>query len=131
MTSKVQILEAPRGLASLDETGVKPGSRLGSPPLFAPHGVSAAAHHPDTQPPCMQLYFLSFFFFFPSHFRRQVSFEEGYGNYYTGESQQRLPWAVLKPMQRELALPFAAGAPAKTADPLWGFSFEVAAHKRK
>lgn len=35
----------------------------GQPPILAACGVSAAAHHPDTQPPCVQLSYLAFLTF--------------------------------------------------------------------
>lgn len=50
----------------------------GQHPFLAPHGVSAAAHHPEIQHPCVQLPLLAFL---PGS---QLCFEEGYGDYYNG-----------------------------------------------
>lgn len=87
----------------------------GQHPLLVPHGVSAAATIPKfSLLVCNCLFWL--FFLDPS-----CAVRKGMGIIITGESQQWSPQAVLEPVQRELTLPFAAGAPEKAADPFCFF----------
>lgn len=73
MIFNVQILETLRSWTSLGVTEVKPNSHLGSTPSLILHGGSAIAHHPNTQPPCMQLSFLSFLtFWIPAVFLGRI-----------------------------------------------------------
>lgn len=127
MTSQVQILKTPRGWVSLGVTGAKPNGCLGSTHSLHLMGFLLLPTIPKFSIlVCNCLFWL--FFLDPS-----CALRKGMGIIITGESQQWSPQAVLEPVQRELTLPFAAGAPEKAADPfcLFFFFFKVAAFRRK